>query len=480
MQVIKNYLYNAWYQIFIILVPLITTPYISRVLGAQAVGINAYTNSIIQMFAIIVGLGINLYGNREVAYARGDKSEQSQIFWEVEGIRLVMVVIGMLTFMFYLATQPRYATQLELQSLLILATGADISWFFMGNEDFKIIVIKNAIIKVVSVLLILSLVKTSQDLNRYMLIISGSTLAGNISLWPYLKDQVQCVSWSSLKFIRHLKPSLILFIPQISSQVYLVLNKTMLGQMIGTTATGYFDNSDKVIKLILSIVTATGTVMLPHVAKTFHQGNMQKVNAYLYETFDLVTALAMPLFFGIAAIATNFAPYFFGAGFSGIDKVIMLEAPVIVIIAWSNVIGVQYLLPTNQNKKYTISVVIGAVVNIAINIPLIHTWGVLGACLATSISELAITTYQLFSIHRQVNVLQLFSSTWKYLLAGFSMFTVVFYVTMNIQATVLVIIGEVLLGAVIYGVVLWIVKAPVNKRVIQVSKILILKVRSIN
>ncbi|WP_318766560.1 oligosaccharide flippase family protein [Lactiplantibacillus carotarum] len=276
MQLIKNYLYNAWYQIFVIIVPLITTPYISRVLGSYGVGVNAYTSSIVQFFVILGGLGINLYGNREVAYVREDRQRLSRLFGEIELLRLLAIVICLVIFGVYLLTDPQYRVQLILQAVLILATGLDISWLFMGQEDFKRIVLKNAVVKLVSVTLILWLVKTPEDLNWYILIISGSTLIGNLTLWGPLKRMVDWVPLKQLNWRRHFKPALVLLVPQVASQIYLVLNKTMLGQMVGVTATGYFDNSDKVVKLILSVVTATGTVMLPRVAATFKAGNLKR------------------------------------------------------------------------------------------------------------------------------------------------------------------------------------------------------------
>ncbi|VDG20410.1 flippase (plasmid) [Lactobacillus plantarum] [Lactiplantibacillus mudanjiangensis] len=467
MKLVKNYLYNAWYQIFVIIVPLITTPYISRVLGSYGVGVNAYTSSIAQFFVIFAGLGINLYGNREIAYVQHGKEKLSQLFWEIELLRLIAVLIGCAIFGTYLLTNPKYEMALLLQGGLIISTGLDISWLFMGQEDFKRIVLKNAIVKIVSVILILIFVRHATDLNRYIFIISGSTLIGNLTLWSPLRHLVSPVPVSSLKIWRHLKPALLLLIPQIASQIYLVLNKTMLGQMAGITATGFFDNSDKIIKLILSLVTATGTVMLPRVAATFNQGNQKKVVAYLYNTFDFVTALSVPLFLGIAAIASGVAPFFLGSDFTGIDKIIMLESPVILIIAWSNVLGVQYLLPTKQNKCYTISVIIGAVVNISCNIPLISLMGTGGACVATVIAELSIMVFQLWCVRSEVQIRTLFNGNWKYWLSGLIMFGFIYSITTHVTVTIPILIGEILLGIVTYTLGLLVLHAPINTKVWQ-------------
>ncbi len=185
MKVVKNYLYNAGYQIFLLLVPLITTPYIARVIGPTGVGINAYTNSIIQYFVLFGSIGINMYGNREVAFYRDDPHKLTKAFWEIELLRFSAIIVAEAAFFIYLGFTDQYHTYLLMQSLLITAAAFDISWFFMGLEDFRTTVVRNTIVKIVSVILIFSFVKTAQDLAIYILIISGSQLVGNLTLWPF-------------------------------------------------------------------------------------------------------------------------------------------------------------------------------------------------------------------------------------------------------------------------------------------------------
>ncbi|KRM12269.1 polysaccharide biosynthesis C-terminal domain-containing protein [Paucilactobacillus suebicus] len=466
---VKNYLFNAWYQVFVLIVPLATTPYISRVLGSTGVGINSYTNSIMQFFVIIASIGINLYGNREIAYVRDNPRKMSQLFWEIETLRLVAVGIAAVIFVGFMVVDHEYQSYMWLQSLFIIAVMFDISWLFLGIEDFRKTILKNTVVKLVSVILIFTLVKSISDLHTYILILSGSTLAGNMTLWPYLKGQIHRVPLSSLRLKRHLRPAIILFIPQIATQIYLVLNKTMLGQMVGVSATGYFDNSDKVIKVILAIVTASGTVMLPRVAKTFSTGNMNKVNAYLYETFNLATALAVPMFLGLAAVASGFSTWFFGSNFNGIAVYIVAESPVILMIAWSNVVGTQYLLPTNHNRDYTMSVVLGAIVNLIANIWLIRNYQVLGACLSTVLSEATVTGYQIFRIRNIVNLRRLFSGTWQYLVSGMVMYVVVKYLTVKVSFSIVSFLFEIFAGIVVYLLGLIITRARVLSFVKRVA-----------
>lgn len=464
MKIVRNYLYNAGYQIFLLLVPLLTTPYIARVLGPHGVGVNSFTNSIIQYFVLFGSIGINLYGNREIAYHRDDKQKMSQIFWEIELLRVVAIVVASVAFLIFMMFEQKYHVYLLMQSILIIAAAFDISWFFMGTEDFKTTVLRNTLVKILSVILIFWLVKSPADTAIYILIISGSQLFGNFTLWPYLRKRLVKVSFRNLRIWRHFRPALVLFIPQIATQIYLVLNKTMLGSISGVVSSGFFDNSDKMIKMVLAIVTATGTVMLPRVANTFARGDIKKVNSYLYSTFDFITFSSIPLFLGLAAIAPRFSVWFFSAKFAGIDRLIMMEAPAILMIAWSNAIGTQYLLPTNHNREFTISVTIGAIVNLILNIPLIILWGAFGAAISTVVSEASVTLYQIYVIRKQISLRILFSDLWKYVMAGMVMFIVVYLLNIHLPFNSLTLIIEVLVGIIIYALITFTLRPKILKQ----------------
>lgn len=470
MKIVRNYLYNAGYQIFLLLVPLITTPYIARVLGPHGVGVNSFTSSIIQYFVLFGSIGINLYGNREIAYHRDDKQKMSQIFWEIELLRVVTIVVASVAFLIFMMFEQKYHVYLLMQAVLIIAAAFDISWFFMGTEDFKATVLRNTLVKLLSVVLIFTLIKSTSDIALYILIISGSQLFGNLTLWPYLHKRLVKVAFNDVHIWRHFKPALVLFVPQIATQIYLVLNKTMLGSISGVVSSGFFDNSDKLIKMVLAIVTATGTVMLPRVANTFARGDTKKVNLYLYNTFDFVTFSSIPLFLGLMAIAPHFSVWFFGNKFDGIDRLIMMEAPAILMIAWNSAIGTQYLLPTNHNREFTISVTIGAIVNLFLNIPLIIVWGAFGAAISTVVSEASVTLYQIYVIHKQISLRVLFSDLWKYTMAGVIMFIVVYSLNIYLVFNFLTLIIEVLVGVIIYMLCIFITRPKILKQAKQLLR----------
>lgn len=444
------------------IIPLITVPYISRVLGAHDVGINEYTNSWVTFFFLMGQMGITLYGNREVAYHRDDLYKRSQTFWGVEALQLLTVSSA---FVLYLVAVFLFSTTFKefflLQAIWIIATGVDISWYFMGLEEFRITVVRNTLVKIASLILIFTVVKTSNDLGKYILILGASQLVGNLTLWPYLRGNIVWVSIKKWHPFKHFYPSLLLFIPTITTQVYLVLNRLMLGRMSTQADLGNFGQADKIVKFVLAVVTATGTVMLPHVANKFAKGDIKGVRNSLYSSFNFVSAIAIPMMFGLMAIAKKFGPWFLGREFVLAGSVIFLEAPIILLIAWSNVTGTQYLMPVNRVKEYTTSVTIGALSNVIFNFVLIGKYGANGAAIATVGSEFLVTASQLWMIHSTISRRKLFRETWKYLFCGMVMFIVVNRICSVINMTVANLILEVVVGAIIYLLGLILTKASI-------------------
>lgn len=461
MKVIRNYLYNVGYQVLAIIVPLITSAYVARVLRPEGVGANAFTNSVIQYFILFASMGIGYYGNRQIAYVRENQQKMANTFWEIQIVKTIMTLIAFIAFevfMIFYTKQPEY---MWAQSINLVAVAFDISWFYEGIEDFKVTVLKNSFVKIVSMIAIFIFIKGPNDVTLYIAVLAISTLLGNLTLWPNIRRDLPKVNFKLLNPWPHFFPMIELFIPQIAIQVYVQLNRTMLGVMVNETAAGFYQYSDSLVKMTLALVTATGTVMLPHVANAFSQGDMNKVNKMLYKSFDFVSAMAYPMMFGLAAISLTLAPKYYGSGYGPVGQAMFIESIVILMIGWSNVLGVQYLLPIHKQKEFTISVTLGAIVNVILNIPLIKMWGLNGAMIATSIAEFSVTLYQLFAVKHLLSLRDLFHGSWKYLVSGLIMFIVVFWMNRNLKDSWLMMGLEVIVGVIIYGILVLILKAPI-------------------
>ena len=462
MRVVKNYLYNVGYQVLAIIVPLITSYYVSRVLSPEGVGANAFTNSIIQYFMLLANIGIGYYGNREIAYVRDNKQKMAATFWEIQIVKTVMTVVAYLSFVVFMAFYSGNKTYMWAQSINLLAVAFDISWLYQGLEDFKRTVLRNTFVKITSMIAIFIFIKSPKDVALYIIVLALSTLLGNLTLWPHAVNNYGHVDrGTKLNPWRHFVPTVTMFVPQIATQLYVQLNRTMLGLMVDQKASGFYQYSDNLVKLILAFVTATGTVMLPHVANAFAQHDMEKVHKMLYKSFDFVSALAYPMMFGIAGVSMTLAPLYYSSKYAPVGPAMLIESIVILMIGWSNVIGTQYLLPVNRVKDFTTSVTVGAVVNIIMNFPLIHLWGLNGAMWSTVLSEISVTVYQLWVVRHDLDLKLLFKSNWKYLVSGLVMFVPVFWLNTHMKASWLWMIAEGLLGVIIYAVMVLLLRAPI-------------------
>lgn len=470
MRVIKNYLYNASYQLLVIFTPLITTPYVSRVLGAHASGINSYTFSWVSFFGLLGQLGILSYGNREIAYHRDSKVERSRIFLEIEALQLFALTVSLLA---YLTTVFLFSSTFRnyylLQSLWILSFGLDISWYFMGMEDFKKTVIRNTIVKLITIFLIFVVVKDKSDLWKYILLLGVAQVGGTLSLWPYLFKEIVWISPSKWHPFRHLYPSVLLFIPTVAIQIYTVVNKLMLGHMSTPNAVAQFTYADSIIRIILAIATSLGTVMLPHMASLFAKKDYEGIRNSLYSSFEFETAVSLPMAFGMMALGLKLAPWFLGNQYVPSGQVIFFEAPAIVFISWNNVIGTQYLIPVDRAKEYTISVVLGAMVNVIANAILIPKYLYIGAGVATVISEFFIIVAQLYFVRKVIKAKKLFNSLWCYLFASLVMFSVIFTVNQIVAFNAYTLILQVICGGVIYFILLIVFRAPIIRMVRELA-----------
>ena len=354
--ILKNYIYNLSYQILTLILPIITTPYLARVLGAEGTGIYGYTFSIATYFILFGSLGVALYGQREIAYAQENKEKRKKTFIEIIIFRFITMAISIVVYYIFFMRKGEYSQYYTILLLELIAAAFDISWFFQGLEEFKKTVIRNILVRIVSVSCIFIFVKEPQDLNKFIFIYSLADLVGNLSLWLYLPKYLKGIEVKNINIVSQIPQILLLFVPQISNQLYKMLDTTMIGKIISDKAeTGYYEQAQKVTRLLLTIVTSLGTVMIPRMANTFASGDQKKVKEYMKNSFHFVFFLSFPMMFGISTVSNAFVPIFFGDGYEKVALLIKIISPILLLMGIANVIGTQYLLPTKRQKEYTLS-----------------------------------------------------------------------------------------------------------------------------
>ncbi|WP_349516860.1 flippase [Leuconostoc mesenteroides] len=487
MIVVKNYIYNVLYQLLSIMVPLLTMSYLSRTLGPSGLGTFSWTTSVANYFVLLATMGITLYGNREIAYSL-NSNNQSKKFYEIQILHFIIGFITLLVYFIFIilfsTINPTFHTNflgLLIQGLLVTSAIFDISWYFMGREEFKKTVIRNTLVRVINVILIFAIVKAHTDTNKYIFLVAMTQLLGNLSMWLYLPKTLEKVEIKTLRIYKHFKATLTLFLPTIAIQVYMQLNKTMLPLFHNgdTSLAGYYDNADKILKIILAVLTATGTVMLPRMSNAVAHGNMDVVKKSVYNTMQFVTSLAFPMMFGLIAISPGMISWFLGSNFSQVATILQILTPILIFISWSNVLGLQFLMPTNQVKSYTISVTLGALLNIILNFLFIPDYGVQGAAVATVLSEALVTGYQLWAVKESLPIHYIFYGFWKYALSGVMMLVSIIMTEYYLidSSTIIGTFILTMIGALIYIVCIYLLKSEV---VLLLRKILKTKRRKAN
>lgn len=467
MRVVKNYIYNLTYQIFVMIVPLITVPYISRVLGANGVGLNAYSNSIMSYFVLLANLGLLTYGNRSIAYCRDSIEERSKCFWEIVILQGLAMLFSFLCLFLFINIYNEYRFLLILQSIQIFATGIDISWFFTGMEDFKKTISRNVLVKFFSIAMIFLMVNNKNDLNKYIVIVSASTLLGNLTLWSYLKKYIVRIEWKQIELNKHIKPIFLLFLPQITTSIFVSVNRIMLGNLSTISQTGFFDNADKIVRIFVSLIAAVGVVMFPRMANYFYKGNNDQVLYYLKNAFDIVNLISFPVAVGVAMVSKPFSSIFFGENFLGIDKVLTISIIGLIFMGWSSILGQQFLVAINQVKGLTISMIISLIVTIFLGILLIPILGAVGAAIGATVGEAVTAIVQCIYINKIVGLKSLFSDVWKYLISSLLMALGCFFIRDLVDSNIYKILLQGIVGMLIYVILLIILRPTIIKESIN-------------
>lgn len=448
MSVKKNFFYNLMYQMIIILTPLITTPYVSRVLGPEMLGEFAYTYSISSYFVLISFLGVKNYGSRSIARVRDSIKERSRMFYEIYVIQLFMSFVMLLLFL-YIAFKSSSLLML-IQSLYIVGAALDVSWFYFGLEKFKFTAIRGATVKILSVILILLFVTETSDIYIYAVILSLANVISQLPLLLSLKSHVKIEKIVLRNIKNHIRPILLLFIPVLAISLYNIMDKILLGYFSSMEQTAYFESAEKIVNVPFGVIMALGTVMLPRTAYLLNNNQKEKSLYYLGISLKYIMILSIGMTFGIMGISRNFTPIFFGNQFKETDILIICISPIIIFKAWANVIRTQYLIPRNKDKEYIISVFLGALINICTNIILIPKYNALGTVIATLLAELTVALYQTYQVKKELPIIKYMLEVKEYFVIGIAMFFILRKIEELYYSGVKLLIIQISVGFIFY------------------------------
>ena len=459
----KNIGLQTLYQIIATCMPLITAPYLARKLGASQLGIFSFTSSIVAYFVLFAMLGTVNYGTRSISSVNDNVENRSKVFIGIFSFQFLTTVVLCIFYFLYISFFCENNKLITLiQGITLLSCVVDVSWLFWGVEDFQITVELSLIIKVVSVVLILLFVKKESDLWIYTLIMTGGPFVTNVVLFSFVRKYVNRVCISIPEIKGHVAPNLILFLPLFAMTVYHTMDKTMLGAISTFEQSGFYYNSDKIVQIPLMIVNGIGTVMLPYTSRLIEEKRQKEADDTFIITLEWVLAISIALAFGIAAISSDFVPLFFGDGFEACIGITIVFTPILPIKGLSTIARTQYLIPMKMEKEITKSVIVGAIVNLFLNILFIPRYGAIGATIATVISELVACIFQFISLReKSLGIRLLLVKSIIYIILGSVMYFVVRLVSLIDLSLILKLLLEIIVGAFIYlsGCLLYWIKA---------------------
>ena len=456
-KVVKNYIFNTSYQLLAIIVPLVTTPYISRVLGADKIGINSYTYSIVSYFVIFSILGTATYGNKQIGILQDDPVGRSRKFWDILTFRVITSGSALALYIIYVILFAQYKSIAFIQAFYLLATICDTAWFFQGMEDFRRVALRNYAIKILNVAIIFIFIHNPDDLWKYVLMLAGLTFAGNLSIIPYLKKYLVSVKGHKPKPFTDFRVVLQLFIPAMALQMYEMLDKTMIGVITQSAAqNGYYEQSNKIVKMAVILVTAINTVLLPKSSKTYAENRLDDMQDYLYKSYRFVWLMGIPLMCGVIGTAKVLVPVFFGKGYEPVIQVLSIMALLFVPIALNSTSSMQFFISTGRQNIYTYCVLAGGAVNVILNAVLIPHLMASGAGIASVAGEIVIMLCMLayVSKNKYFSVSKIFALSGKYLVAGGVMLTVLLLAGEHLPIKVWSLAAMIAGGAALYFAVL--------------------------
>ena len=398
----KNAAYNVAYRVFSILLPLVTAPYLDRVVGKDGVGLYSGAWAWSEIFCLIGMLGLADYGVRTIAQVRDDRERLDRTFSGIWQMQLMVASITLLFwfgYVFLIAGEEKtIALHMTMMSVSCLC---NFEWCLMGLDQFKSIALRNTFVKLAAAVSAFIFVKSIDDLWIYGFVWSLATLLGNLSCAVTLKGKVSYHRVPMKETLKHLRPCAVLFISVAAMSVYRRMDKIMVLNIAGKDENGLYESAEKIIYCLSGFISAIGTVMMSKVSNLQEKGETEKIARNIDKSMNLIICMVSAMAFGLAAVAERFAPLFYEkAAASG--KLMIPLGFTLIMIGFANVIRTQAVLPQKRDHIFVKSVCCGAAVNLIVNACLIPSMKSMGAVVGTLAAEMTVPVVQFIILRKEL------------------------------------------------------------------------------
>lgn len=460
----RNSFFFVCYKLLTSIFPLITVAYASHVILAVGIGKVSSAQNIVQYFVLIAALGIPNYGIREIAKSRENSSQINKIFSELFTINFISTVICTISYYLIILSSGFYYDEINLYLIVgitILLNIFNVDWFYQGLEEYSYITKRSFSIKLISLLLLFILVRTTKDYINYAIVYIIGVAGNNIVNCINLKKYNLHYSFRNCNLKMHLKPILILLCTTIAVELYTLVDTTMLTFMCSSENVAYYANSTKIVRLIITLVTAIGGVLLPRLSFYTSQKRFKETEIVVNKIFRILFFLLIPCGVGLFFVSDAVIILFFGESFREAIITLKIASLLIYALGFSNFFGTQILLTFGQEKKLLVATIFGASSNIVLNSMLIPFWQQNGAAVASVISELIVTllTYYYAREYVKMNYNCIFIV--KTLFSCFCMGVLLFILRIFIKSNILYLLIAFLSGILVYFGINFIVKNDV-------------------
>lgn len=458
-----NYILNLINTGTQMLFPLITFPYVCRVIEADGIGQINFFQSIISYISLFTCLGIPMYAIREIARDRSDVVQMNRTAMEILLLHSMLTLVGYAIVAILCLTVPQIQVNIPLfliLSLTIFFTAIGCEWFYQGIEDFKYITIRGLIIKTVSVVLLFIFVKSKTDLLYYGCYTAFGVLGGNIFNFFRLRKYIhrENIIFSELHIKRHVKPVLKVFSFSVVTSIYLQLNTVLLGFLKNALAVGYFAAATKVMQMLLMMSSCLGSVMMPRASHLIAENKEDEFNRLIQKSYDFTLAIALPMTIGLIFCAPSLITALCGVKFEHSILPSQIIAPIILMVAISNVFGIQVLFPKGKINIVTLCCGIGAVADLILNLCLIPFFSYIGTSIAYLGAEVATTVSMYFIGCRYIPIIYFKKSHLTYVLGCIVMAFVLYGISLLQLPTLTILLLQGCCGVLAYFIILCICK----------------------
>lgn len=459
-----NAVYNFISKILVLVVPLITTPYLARILHEEGIGQISFVTSIITYFTLFANLGFDTYGQREIAKRQDDKYQKSLVFWEIIVVKSVLTLLslGVLFAVSFTVGFGGYTTLVVIMSLQVLACAFDLQFFFQGEEDFKSLTIRTIFVKLVILVLIFVAVRDEGDVWLYVLFNALLLLVSNLAMWPALRKRICRVKLADMRIWRHFLPALLIFLPTLAVTIYSVFDKTMIGLLSANPDydNGCYEQAYKLNSVALLLVTIVPYVLVPRNAYDYAGGNRERMDYHIHYAINYVFMVGFPLILGFVALAPNLSSWFLGEGYDEVPVLLCIMSVRFICSGLSVILSDSIFIVIGKEKYVIISSVVAAVFNVGLNALLIPDYGAVGAAVATAIAEGSICLVLGIIAVRQkfISLKKTALMSIKYIISALIMFAAIWFMQMYLPYTIWSFIAITVVGMVVYGLMLLILR----------------------